>query len=162
MSNTGKPFVNGDIVNPILNQARVEQDMLANAKDGLSTALEWQTEGETFTRKLSSLRFAAQNYQSHLERSMAIEEHDGYMDYILEESPQYSKRITSLRKEHDEFRATMSEIMTKLERLAPTDHVGLQVIRQDVHALLRNYEAHNRREASLIQEAVLTDCGAAD
>ena len=59
MSDARDQSMNHEEVNPILNQSRVEQEMLANAKDGLLAALEWQTAGDTFTRKLSSLRFAA-------------------------------------------------------------------------------------------------------
>ena len=93
---------------------------------------------------------------------MAIEEYAGYMDYILEESPQYSEKVAALRKEHDDCRDAIAEIITKLDRLVPTDKVSLQTIRQDVLELYRKYSDHSSRETALMQGAMLTDYGAAD
>ena len=93
---------------------------------------------------------------------MAIEEHDGYMNHLLEDTPELTERINALRNEHAEYRVAWAEIITKLERLEPTDQVGLAAIRQDVIDLWRLYADHDRRETALIQECLLTDCGPAD
>lgn len=147
---------------PILNQSRVESQMLSLAQQGLTAALDWQTEGGTFTRKLSTLRFAAQTYQDHLERVLALEEHDGYMDVVLEECPHYDGKVNALRQEHDDFRQSLSGIVAKLDRLLPTDLNGLEEIRKEIQNLLAKIRSHSERETSLLQDSVLTDFGAAD
>ena len=149
-------------VQPILNQTRVEQQMLSNVKEGLLVTLDWQTKGNTFTRKLSSLRFAARTYQEQLERALALEEHDGYMDFVLESCPHLSENVARLRAEHDEIRGSMTETMTKLERLMPNDHVGLKDLRQCMLDLLGKCDDHNRRETKLMQDALLIDDGCGD
>ena len=147
---------------PILNQTRVEHDMLAHARDALASTLDWQTVGETFTRKLSSLRFAVKAYHEHLERVLAIEECDGYIDFICEESPWLTERVNQLRAEHDDFRAEINEIATKLDRLLPTDHAALNAMSRRIQVLLEAFTNHSERELALLQTAMNDDIGAAD
>ena len=147
---------------PIYNQTRIEHAMLSHAREALIVAIEWQTIGETFTRKLATLRYAWMAYQQHVERVLAIEECDGYMNFVLEESPHLSGEVNRLRSQHDEFREEMHGISTKLERLMPTDHVALQAIVQQVVDLLRRFADHSQREISLLQSAMNDELGAVD
>ncbi len=164
MANTADKAVtaNTDQLKPILTQTKVEHQMLGNAKEGLLATLNWQTEGDTFARKLSSLRFAARTYQEHLERVLALEEHDGYMDIVVESCPHFSRQITQLRKEHEETRVSWDMMMTQLERLMANDHAGLQNLGAGILDALRKYDDHCRQETALIQEALLRDYGCGD
>ena len=146
----------------ILNQTRVEHEMLAYARDALVGALEWQTVGDTFTRKLSTLRFALKTYHEHLERVLAIEECDGYMLFVCDESPWLTERVDKLRAEHDEFRDEIKEVATQLERLMPTDHESLRLVTEQIRGLLCELSAHSERELALLQTAMNDDIGAAD
>lgn len=151
-----------DELRPIFNQTRVEHEMLARAQEALIVALNWETEGSTFTRKLSSVRFAAHTFQQHLERVIAIEEHDGYMNFVTEECPRLTEAVTRLNGEHCDFRNDMNSIMTSLERLLPTDHAGLASVRAEINGLLRRLADHSRREIELILSALNDDLGTGD
>ncbi len=164
MKNTSNNSVPADAgqVQPILTQTKIEHQMLNHAKDGLLATLDWKTEGDTFSRKLSSLRFAARSYHEHLERLLALEEHDGYMDMAAEACPHFLRRIKRLRQEHEKIRAAWDIIMTQLERLMPNDHDGLGNLRAAISDALGKYDDHCREETTLIQDALLTDYGCGD
>ncbi len=147
---------------PIFNQTRIEHEMLSHAHEALVAAIEWQTVGDTFTRKLSSLRFAWMAYQQHLERVLAIEECDGYINFICDETPHLSDQVNVLRSEHDHFRDEMKVVATTLERLQPTDHVALQAVVQRIVDLLRGITDHSQREMALLQTALNEDLGTGD
>lgn len=151
-----------DDLRPIIMQAKVEQEMLAHARDGLRTALAWQTEGDTFTRKLSSVRFAARSYHAHLERVLSLEEYDGYMDVVVAEHPNWSEKVESLRSEHKSFRESWDDLLTKLDRLQPTNSDGFREIIGSIRELLKSFRSHNDRETKLIQDALNTDFGFGD
>ena len=153
---------NSDLIRPILRQTEVEQQMLRNAKDGLLATLNWETTGDTFCRKLSSLRFAARTYRDHLERALANEEHDGYMEFAIELCPQFSEKIQRLRSEHNGLRDKLEVLITRLERLMPNDHAGLQQWRKGMLGLLQSYDEHSHRETCLIQDAFSIDFGGGD
>ena len=46
---------------------------------------------------MSTLRFITQSLQRHLERVLALEEYDGYMDLVLHESPRLSNTVAALK-----------------------------------------------------------------
>lgn len=159
--NTREAPISG-LVRPILNQAEVENMMLKNARNALLAIMEWQTEGETFTRKLSSFRHAVQVFQSQLVRVFAIEEHDGFMDVVLECSPHFAERIARFKKDHENLRAEIEIVATKLDRLEPDSLAGLGVVSEQLQAVLRKIEAHGQRETECVQDALMTDVGDAD
>ena len=153
---------NTDEYRPIIMQSAVEHEMLSQARKGLQTALAWQTEGDTFTRKLSSVRFAARSYHEHFERVLSQEEYDGYMDVVTSEHPNWTEKVERLREEHKTFRESWDDLLTKLDRLKPTDQDGFQGLIAGIRELLERFEKHNSAEVSLIQEALNTDMGIGD
>lgn len=162
MSVKDKSEIGGDELRPIMKQAQVEQSMLENARYGLIASLDWKTKGETFARKLSTVRFAVRNYHQHLERVLSLEEYDGYMDVVINQCPNWSERVTELRDEHDEFRRRWDDLMTKLDRMMPTDADGLAELAATIRKAMDDFEKHNSKETSLIQEALNTDVGIGD
>src|SRR5450631_3017505 len=88
----------------LAQQTLVEQNMLLLIIEGLRTTLAWEVQGDDFTRKLSTLRFISVSFQRHLERVLALEEYDGYMDLVLHASPQSGNNVDTLRQEHDHLR----------------------------------------------------------
>jgi hypothetical protein len=149
-------------VRPILNQNQVEHQMLNNAKDAVLAVLDWKTEGEMFSRKLSSLRFATDTFQTQLKRIFALEEHDGYMNVVLEAGAHFGEKVGRFKGEHERLRNDLELIVTQLERLMPNDHPGLGSLCQLLHKVIRRCEDHAQREAVLVQDALMTDFGAGD
>ncbi len=160
--NSPEVSANTDSFRPILTQTQVEQQMLHNAQEGLLASLSWETTGETFSRKLSSIRFAARTYREHLDRVFAIEEHDGYMECAIEQCPQFADKVQRLRLEHADLRERLKALMVTLERLMPNDHLALEEWRTGILDFLQRYRKHNQQETRLIQDAFLIDYGCGD
>jgi len=137
----------------VVNQTRVEKEMLKLLIEGLHNALAWRIYGEDLSRKLSTLKFVMRSFECHMERLMRIEERDGYMDIVLEKHPHLSKAFEALRKDHDEFRRQIGLIAKGLEHVYPTDLNTLNKICDQVAALLMKVEVHTQKEADLFQEA---------
>jgi hemerythrin-like domain-containing protein len=127
--------------------------------EGLHKTLSWKTSGDDFARKLSTLRFISQSFQRHLERVLALEEFDGYMDLVLQSSPGAAKTVDGLRQEHEQFRKEARHIVLRFERVARTDGEAFAHICDDLVGLLNRLAAHDKKEASLIQEAFARDEG---
>src|SRR3979490_1730453 len=88
----------------VVNQTRVEKEMLKLLIEGLRNTLAWKIYGEDLSRKLSTLKFVMRSFQNHTEPLMRLEERDCYMDIVLEKHPHLSKAVDALRNDHDEFR----------------------------------------------------------
>jgi hypothetical protein len=143
----------------IADQTRIEQDLLRQIMEGLRISTGWQVRGPDASRKLSTLRFATGSFQRHLERLLALEEHDGFMDKVLACAPQLGRATRALRAEHDSFRGEAGRIAQELERLEPTDLAALETVGGELVALLARIEGHNRKELALLLEAFARDEG---
>src|SRR4051812_6360907 len=100
-------------VSDLAQQTAVEHTLLQYLMEGLRTTIAWQHQGDG-VRKLSTLRFIGQSFQRHLERLLALEECDGYMDLVLQRNPQLRKTVDALREEHEFFRQSVRRIVLRL------------------------------------------------
>jgi hypothetical protein len=143
----------------IARQTEVEHGLLRLLLEGLRTTAAWAVEGPDASRKLSTLRFVVGSFRRHLERLLALEEHDGYLDLVLASAPQLARTTQALRVEHEQFRSQVGEIAGRLECLSATDLSGLAGVCDDVLVLERQVEAHSRKEITLLQGALERDGG---
>jgi cold shock CspA family protein len=148
-------------VRAVLRQAKVDYATLGHTQAALVIALDWQTEGPTFSRKLSGIRHTFRMFCEQVDRIFAIEEHDG-MAGLLEDSPQYANRVKRLLNEHTVIRDALDLLGTRLERCLPTDHGLFDDLQRDIRCVLIQIDEHMRREADLIIEAFNTDVGVGD
>jgi hemerythrin-like domain-containing protein len=140
-------------------QTLVENDLLQHLLVGLRSTLDWKVQGQDFSRKLSTLHFIAQCFQRHLERMMALEEHDGYMDMVAETCPRLARRVDALRSEHGQFRDAARRVVQGLERVTPADTAEFARWCGELSALVDRVQAHSKKEVALLQEAVSQDSG---
>ena len=143
----------------IAEQTRIEQELLRHLMEGLRLSTTWQVQGPDASRKLSTLRFVTASFQRHLERLLALEEYDGYMDKVLECAPRLGRATAALRAEHDGFRSEARRVVQRLEPLPATDPPALEEVGGELVALLDRIEGHNRREMALLLEAFERDEG---
>jgi hypothetical protein len=143
----------------VAHQTQVEHEMLGHIIEGLRVTAGWQPHGPDGSRKLSTLRFIAQSFQRHLERLLALEEHDGYMDHLSGCDPRLGRAADALRAEHDCFRTEARRVADRLGRLPATDPAALAGVCDDLLALLGRIEAHSSKEIHLLQEAFGRDGG---
>ena len=133
-------------------QIHVETGLLNSLVEGLRAILAWKTQGDDFTRKLSTLAFVSKSLRRHLERLMNLEETDGYMDVVLETKPNLGKVVDHLRQEHDRFRHITKRFVRRFEQMSSTDRGAFDRACDDLSDLLQKLDRHSRREAKLIQE----------
>ena len=143
----------------VARQTEVEQEMLRQIMEGLRATAGWQVRGPDAARKLSTLQFIGHSFQRHLERLLAVEEDGGYMDLVSASAPQLGRAVDALRAEHDQFRTASRRVADRLERVSASDPAGLAEVCDELLALLRKVEAHNRKEIDLLQEAFAQDEG---
>ena len=143
----------------IAEQTKVEQELLRHVMEGLRLSTTWQVRGPDASRKLSTLRFVTGSFQRHLERLLALEEYDGFMDKVLVCAPHLGRATAALRGEHDGFRSEARRVVQQLERLPATDPAALEKVGGALVALLGRIEGHNRREMALLLEAFGRDEG---
>lgn len=147
------------MVTDLAQQTQVEHGLLLLLIEGLRNTLAWKVSGADFARKQSTLRFITQSFQRHLERVLSLEEYDGYMDLVLKASPQLGNTVDALRKEHDQFRAEARRVLHRFEHVSAKDPDGFARTCDELSQLLARVEAHNKKEADLIQEAFARDEG---
>ena len=123
--------------------------------NALRTILDWKDHDYDLSRKLSSLRFATQSFERHLDRLMAIEEHEGYMEVIGHSSPELQSAVGTLQQEHVQLRTTLNDIVHRLDTLSPTDHAGYGKVCAELAAFFDRVDGHNRKETELLARALL-------
>jgi len=140
-------------------QAMVEHAMLKHICNALRVTLDWKVEGGDFSRHLSSLRFVAQSLQRHLDRMMALEECDGYMDEVVETCPRLAEKVDALKQDHERFRQAVRRIVSRLDRLPSTDLAAFARTCDALRDLLERLDEHSATETTVIQEAYFQDEG---
>jgi hemerythrin-like domain-containing protein len=146
----------------ISQQMLIEHEMLSHLESALRALLQWTSKGQDLSRKLSSLRFMTESFQRHLERLMALEEDDGYMEVVRECRPEFTSQIEALRTEHDDFRRRLRRASARLERLSSIDVEHCEQVSAELNALLEKVDAHSRKEVDLLQQSLLQEEGGTD
>lgn len=90
---------------------------------------------------------------------MTLEEHDGYMDVVLEDHPTLSGEVETLRHEHDQFRTSLRWASARLENLAADDYPRFEMVCDELRALLDASTSIAAKEIDLIQKALVQDEG---
>jgi Hemerythrin HHE cation binding domain/Global regulator protein family len=103
-------------------------------------------EGDAHPPSLSALRFLARSFQRHLERLLALEEGDGYLDLVVRTSPWLSRAAEALRRDHEHLRRGARRLAHRLEHLPPTHPLALAWVGDHVLALLDGFDEHNDKE----------------
>ena len=143
----------------IAHQTLVEHGLLRHITEALRLTAGRKAEGHDLSRSLSTLKFVTQCFERHLERLMALEEHDGYMDVVVRTEPRLAKAVDALREEHGQFRGAVSRVTRRLDEVGATDHGSYARLCGELLALLDRVEQHSDREAGLVQEALGRDEG---
>jgi hypothetical protein len=143
----------------VARQTETEYGRVSLLMRGLREAAARPAHGPEAPRKLSGLRFLAQSFRCHLERLLALEEHDGYLELVPASDPRLSRATEALRGEHQLLRAESARLAQALEGLPEADPAALEGACADLLGLLRKLEEHGGKEVALLQEALGRDGG---
>jgi hemerythrin-like domain-containing protein len=141
----------------LAQQTMLEHQILKHLTNALEVSLNWDADGIDGSRKLASVRFVMQSLQRHLERQLALEEFDGYMEAVLESHPSLSGQIEKLKHEHDEFRSETYRIVSRLDSMTPTDGTNFEATCGEIRQLLVKLAEHSRKEVNLLQDSFLQE-----
>ncbi|MEM6329996.1 MAG: hemerythrin domain-containing protein [Planctomycetota bacterium] len=137
----------------------VEHQTLEHIKGALLVTLDWRAPAVGQARRKSSIAFTLQSFCRHLERVMAIEEHDGYLEVVTEANPCLEKKLRTLGGEHDQFRARMRDLALRLEAVEDWDNEGFDDVCTGIRQLLADVSRHDQAEVRLLQETLTCDEG---
>jgi hypothetical protein len=143
----------------VAQQTQVEQEMLGHIMHVLRTSAAWPVIGTDASRKLSTLRFVAGSFQRHLERLLALEENDGFLDMVRSSAPWLGRKTDALQAQHAGFRAQAQQLVGRFERLSSSDLPGLDAVCADMLVLFGKIDEHNRKGIALLLEATARDEG---
>jgi hypothetical protein len=143
----------------IAKQTLLEQRMLTNIMHAVRETLAWEPRADDITRKLASVRFVFASLGRHLDHMFDLEERDGYMRASVESAPHLDGMVKGLREEHDLFRRIVHDLTSRMDALGASDRNDLEVVCVEIGDLLCRLDEHTRREADVLQEALLRDEG---
>jgi hypothetical protein len=135
-------------------QTLQEHALVQTLTEALRLTVGRGAEGDARSPNLSALRFLGRCFQRHLERLLALEEGDGYLDLVVQTSPRLSRAAEALRRDHEHLRRAARSIARRLEHLRPTHPLALAGVGDQVLALLDRFDEHNDKEVALILEAL--------
>jgi hemerythrin-like domain-containing protein len=147
------------VQNDVAQQAYIEHEMLKHIAGALRATMEWKLTGEDLSRKLASLRFIGESFQRHLDHVFDLEEYDGYMVVVTESHPHLHDKTATLQQEHEQMRRKLRGCLHNLRQLESDDAATFGEVCQELLVLLDRLNDHNRREMTLIQEALTCDTG---
>jgi hypothetical protein len=142
-----------------VHQNMVEAGTLTLLGDAIRSAIAWPLPHRQPGRKVATVRYLCQLYRQTLERVLAIEENDAYMDIVSESHPRFEEKLEKLRREHGAYRVAWQEITPRLDRVAATKGNEFEQLCEQISALLRKVDSHLQRESDLNSEAALVDLG---
>jgi hypothetical protein len=87
-----------------------------------------------------------------------LEEQGGYLEIVNEVKPNLADEKNRLRGQHDEFRASLEQILPAVAGLSPADEQRVDEICEELVGLLAQIDLHELQEAKLLQE-VFSDEG---
>lgn len=136
-----------------------EQRLVSRVREALRVMVDWQAPKISQERQGTSLRFALRSFCRHLQRLMAFEEADNYLDELAQQRPDCQSRVGMLRLEHDRLREQIAELEPTIDEPSAWRDDQLEDSRIMVRALLDDVEQHDRNEIELLQEALLREDG---
>jgi hypothetical protein len=136
----------------LAQQVLVEHQILKHVTAALRVALAWQAPEVAGEKKLSTVRFAAQSFQRHLDRLFGLEESGGYLEFVCDRFPGLFEKVARLRNEHTELRHALGELMSDLSA-ALGEPGPCDSLYHRLGLLLDRLEVHHTREVQLTLSA---------
>ena len=107
----------------------------------------------SYTEARNMLRQHLQSLHRCLLQHFAAEEEDGYFGSLRAERPDLDARIERLKAQHAPVLEKVAEAVEKMS------HARLDIIEEDVRAVLQTLREHEAGERALMQDAANLDLG---
>jgi len=100
-------------------------------------------------------------FASHVDRHFSFEEEEGFLVHITQRRPLLSKRVASLRADHEALRNALLDLVALVDTKSE-EELRRQLIGARLNAILSRLQAHEREENALMQEAFQQEFGTDD
>jgi len=111
---------------------------------------------------LDDLRDQFERFRAHLQKHMAMEEHEGYMTSVLERRPTLSRQVDMLKHEHAETTKLMTSIHHELAAITEDDRLTMRDCCNRIRHLMDAVEEHEKEENLIVSYAFTCDIGTKD
>ena len=146
-----------ELMNKVSNEHQKVIDLSERLGEKVSVAPR-----ENRAKWLREVRGEYEHLRGHLIKHMALEEQDGFMVSVAEQSPALTREIERLAHEHVEITKLLGLIQRELNEVNEKDQLLLLDCCRRIQALLQYVEHHERDENFLVLTAVTTDIGTKD
>lgn len=143
----------------VCEQLRTEHAIIEHVRNALCVALRADFDVESAERWLERLCFLTDSFCRHLERLFRIEESDGYIGFLIDESaPSLSPKAERLLEEHPDLLQRLRDYFA-VAQTTPADPSRLVGLRLSMLDYLDALDRHHRHEDELWMDAYLIDIG---
>ncbi len=111
---------------------------------------------------IDGVRKAFEHFRAHMTKHIALEEHGGYMEPVLDQRAALAPQVARLKHEHKEIVTLMNATNTLLEDLQPHDYLIMRDICHRVQDILRYVDHHRQTENMLLLSAFTDEIGTKD
>lgn len=111
---------------------------------------------------LAELRDRFEHIRAHLQKRMALEEHEGYLTGVLDRRPTLSNTVNRLKHEHAELAKIADDIYRALREAAPMDRLLLHDCCRRIEHFLDDVERHEADENRMVLSVFTRDLGTED
>jgi hemerythrin-like domain-containing protein len=111
---------------------------------------------------LKEVRERFEHLRAHLIRHMGLEEHEGYLNSVLELRPAFAPQVDKLNREHKELRRIMDSIYRDLQQVGADDHLVIMDLSWRISQFLSYITHHEEHEQLLVTYAFTQEIGTKD
>ena len=108
---------------------------------------------------LSELRECVEHIRAHIQKHMALEEHNGYLTEVLDRRPTLAGSVEKLRREHTALTRIVDGIFADLKEMMPEDHLLIRDCCRRVGHFLDDVKHHEGDENLLVLSVFSRDIG---
>jgi hemerythrin-like domain-containing protein len=111
---------------------------------------------------LKEVRDRFEHLRAHLIQHMGLEEHDGYLNSVLELRPTLAPQVEKLNREHKELRSIMDSIFRDLQQVGVGDNLLIMDLSWRISQFLSYITHHEEHEQLLVTYAFTQEIGTKD
>ncbi len=111
---------------------------------------------------LFELRDCVEHIRAHIQKHMALEEHNGYLAEVLDRRPTLAASVEKLRCEHSALTRIVDRIFADLKETTPEDQLLIRDCCRRIGHFLDDVKHHEGDENLLVLSVFSRDLGAED
>jgi len=146
----------------VKEQIRVEHACIKNSIEIILNEIRTIPKAQDFVKWKMEFIWRLKDFGKHLKRHFELEETHGFVEELIEASPENFNIIKKLESEHDQIIQTLDFICSELNKIKSHDQKNLLPISSWVKDLVSKITTHETAENDLMQKAYYQEYGEVD